>query len=50
VAEAGAHVFSVWLRESRVCIDKIVLAADPAYVPDNSGPAESQRVSGGTRE
>ena len=41
VATPGIHTINVWMRESGMVIDKLVLTTDPAYVPTGAGPAES---------
>lgn len=49
VPAAGIRIFSIWMRESGLTIDKIVLNLDQEYVPEDEGPPESPRVppSGG---
>ena len=47
VATAGIHTFSVWIRESGLLIDKIILTTDTAYVPEGVGPPESLQVPNG---
>ena len=42
VATAGVHTINVWMRESGMVFDKLVLTSDRAYVPSGTGPAESQ--------
>jgi len=41
VASAGVHTINVWMRESGMIFDKLVLTSDAAYVPSGTGPAES---------
>ncbi|HOX08341.1 MAG TPA: hypothetical protein PK280_18245 [Planctomycetota bacterium] len=45
VPGAGVHVLNLWVRESRLAIDRIILAADPAYTPAEPGPEESPRAA-----
>ncbi len=44
VARPGLHWLSLWIRESGLLVDKIVLAADAAYVPADEGPPESDEL------
>ncbi len=44
VARPGLHWISLWIRESGLLVDKVVLAADPAYVPAGEGPPESDEI------
>jgi hypothetical protein len=44
VSRPGLHWFSLWIRESGLRIDKIVLSADAAYVPADLGPPESDEA------
>lgn len=44
VATIGAHTINVWMRESGMIFDKIVLTNDASFVPTGVGPAESERV------
>ena len=41
VATAGVHTINVWMRESGMVFDKLVLTTNPAYVPTGAGPTES---------
>ena len=41
VPTTGLHTITVWMRESGMVFDKLVLTSDAAYVPTGSGPAES---------
>ena len=41
VTSTGVHTINVWMRESGMVFDKLVLSTDPAYVPTGAGPAES---------
>ncbi|MBN1419171.1 MAG: lamin tail domain-containing protein [Planctomycetes bacterium] len=43
VPGAGIHILSIWIRESSLQIDKIVLAKDTGYVPADLGPPASAR-------
>ncbi len=45
VSKAGLHTLSLWIRESGVHIDKIILTKDSTYRPEGLGPAESPQVS-----
>jgi hypothetical protein len=49
VAGPGIHLFSIWMRESGLSIDKTILTLDQEYAPADVGPPESPRVppSGG---
>jgi hypothetical protein len=40
IPEPGAYTINCWLRESGCCIDKILLTADPKYVPAGYGPRD----------
>jgi hypothetical protein len=47
VTNAGAHVFNIWMREDRTCVDKILLTLDTAFVfsPNTiNGPNETPIV------
>jgi RHS repeat-associated protein len=46
IPEAGLYTLNVWGREDGLRLNRILLALDPAYVPEGNGPTESQR--GGT--
>jgi len=41
VATTGVHTINVWMRESGMVFDKLVLTTDAAYVPTGAGPPES---------
>src|SRR4030095_12661287 len=44
VTNAGAHVFNIWMREDRTCVDRFLLTLDTAFVfsPNTViGPAET---------
>ena len=45
VSEPGVHYLSMWIRESGLSIDKLVMTRDPEFVPEGEGPAESARTS-----
>ena len=45
VSEPGVHYLSMWIRESGLSIDKLILTRDPEFVPEGEGPAESARTS-----
>lgn len=40
----GVYWFNIWMKEDGIRLDKFILTADKNYVPDNSGPAESQTI------
>ena len=42
VESAGRQQFNIWMRESGVSVDKIVLTKDPDFTPSGVGPAESE--------
>ena len=42
VPSVGVHTVNVWMRESGVVLDKLVLNSSSSYVPTGTGPAESQ--------
>lgn len=44
----GESAIEIWYREDGLYIDRLVLAADPAYVPDGMGPLASTRAGIGT--
>ncbi|MBE9516067.1 MAG: serine hydrolase, partial [Proteobacteria bacterium] len=46
IDSVGIHTLNIWMRESGMIFDKIVLTTDPNYIPTGNGPAESS--SGGT--
>jgi hypothetical protein len=39
----GVHTISIYQREDRCGIDKLILTVNSGYIPTNLGPAESQR-------
>lgn len=39
VASPGVRVFSLWMREDGVAVDRIALTTDAGFVPGGSGPA-----------
>ncbi len=45
---AGESTLEIRYREDGIYIDRLVLAADPAYVPEGTGPLASTRVGIGT--
>ena len=42
VGSPGVHTINVWMRESGMVVDKLVLTTNPAYSPTGTGPTESQ--------
>jgi hypothetical protein len=40
---SGAHTINVWMREDGLRLDRIIVTADPNFVPDGIGPDESPR-------
>ena len=42
VPTTGVHTITVWMRESGMVFDKLVLTSDASYVPTSSGPTESR--------
>ncbi len=42
VSTPGLHTINVWMRESGVVLDKLVLTSSSSYAPAGTGPAESQ--------
>ena len=44
VKTAGLHLFSIWIRESKQIIDKVILTRDMGFVPEGAGPPESEQV------
>jgi hypothetical protein len=48
IARPGLQYLSLWIRESGVIIDKIIMTQDLEMTPEGSGPAESEvRRAGG---
>lgn len=47
---AGESTLEIWYREDGLYIDRLVLASDPAYVPEGHGPPASRRAGIGTPE
>jgi lysophospholipase L1-like esterase len=41
VASPGVHTVNVWMRESGIVLDKLVLTTSASYVPTGTGPAET---------
>jgi lysophospholipase L1-like esterase len=41
VPSTGVHTINVWMGESGMVFDKLVLITDPNYVPSGCGPGES---------
>ncbi|MCP2501017.1 MAG: hypothetical protein NCA08_05570 [Deltaproteobacteria bacterium] len=41
VTSPGVHTVNVWMRESGIVLDKLVLTTSASYVPTGTGPAES---------
>jgi len=39
----GVHELNLWMREDGARVDRLLLAADPAYVPTGAGPPESSQ-------
>jgi subtilisin family serine protease len=39
----GVHTINVWMREDGLRLDRIIVTADPNFVPDGLGPDESPR-------
>jgi len=48
VQTTGQHTISIWMRESGMIVDKIVLTPDIAYNLTGKGPAESPFIGGPT--
>ena len=44
VETAGAHRFTLWMREDGFIADKVLLTLDNSYTPTGSGPAASTWV------
>jgi hypothetical protein len=47
ITSVGVHTINVWMRESGMVVDKLVLTKDASYVPSGPGPAESPRSGDG---
>ena len=45
ISEPGVHYLSMWIRESGLAIDKLVMTRDMEFTPGGEGPAESARIS-----
>jgi hypothetical protein len=43
VPSIGIHILNIWMRESGLVVDKIVLTTNPDYRPTGTGPEESHR-------
>jgi len=43
VPSTGVHTLNIWMRESGLVVDKIVLTTNPDYRPTGTGPEESHR-------
>lgn len=41
IPSAGTHTVNLWMRESGVTVDKIVITTDPAFSPAGLGPTPS---------
>ena len=41
IPTVGVHTINVWMRESGMVFDKLVLTTDPGYVSSGTGPSES---------
>ena len=41
VTSTGLHTINVWMRESGVVLDKLVLTTSSSYTPTGTGPAET---------
>jgi len=41
IPNPGVHTLNLWMRESGMVVDKIVLTTDPSFVPNGSGPTVS---------
>ncbi len=46
VTSVGVHTINVWMRESGVVLDKIVLTTNSGYTPSGTGPAETLAPAG----
>lgn len=47
VAAPGQRVITVWMRESGIAVDKIVLSTDKSFKPTRKGPRESPVIDDG---
>ena len=45
VGSSGVHTINVWMRESGMVFDKLVLTTNPAYVPTGAGPSDSSTTA-----
>ena len=45
VTSLGVHTVNVWMRESGIVLDKLVLSTSAGYVPTGTGPAESASIA-----
>jgi len=45
VREPGVHYVSIWIRESGLIVDKVVMTLDHDFVPEGHGPDETGKVS-----
>jgi len=45
ITSPGLHVFSIWIRESGIYVDKIILTTDENFTPNDPGPPESGQIS-----
>jgi subtilisin family serine protease len=43
ISGPGLHTISVWMREDGLRLDRLIVTADPSFVPDGTGPDESPR-------
>jgi len=48
VSTPGTHTVNIWMRESGMTFDKIVLATDPNEIPTGTGPLENSSGIGST--
>jgi hypothetical protein len=44
VAADGLYHLNLWMRESGLAVDRILLTTDPTYTPQGDGPAESTQA------
>lgn len=45
IRKPGIQTINLWMREDGLYVDRILLTADPSYVPSGNGPNESPRVN-----